>query len=276
MVDLTDADAAQERIHGEEFQREYTEAVQALQVGIPRLRVRCFRWMMPIPRRVEWLFAPLGDGEFEIKIFVGKRGRGKTLQLAWEGVKWMRVKNRDGSDAVRVFANFHLCDPLSGREAEFLNDVADMQDLAEEALATGVPVVFLLDEIQTILNSRYWADVDAKFLALLAMSRHYGVGIYGAVQHEARMDKALRELVDVYILCSRFKLWRFPLFGGKRAEPESIEGYRTGAKGLTWYRWAPWWLRHAYSTKEIVSVTDWKGQKDAGRSPKRSEGAPAS
>lgn len=110
--------------------------------------------------------------------YTGMPGSGKTLALvrrAEQAIKQGRT----------VFANF----PLMGAHQVSLDDICNYQ-FPEDC-------VVLIDEAGRWFNSRQWKDLPPEVFDLFTMHRHVQMDMFIAVQSFARIDKSLREVVEL-------------------------------------------------------------------------------
>lgn len=110
--------------------------------------------------------------------FTGMPGSGKTLAL----VRRAEIAIKQGR---KVFANF----ALKGTYKISLDDLCTYQ-FPEDC-------VVLIDEAGRWFNSREWKDLPAEIFDLFTMHRHVKMDLYIAVQSFARIDKSLREVVEL-------------------------------------------------------------------------------
>jgi len=124
-----------------------------------------------------------------IIVYKGLPGSGKTASLAHFALQELS-RGRD------VWSNFWL-----DYEGDNLRYWSSIEELLE--VENGL---IIMDEAQIYLNSRLWELLPQQFQYKLQLHRHDGLDIYGTVQHEARLDVVMRELVSMYIQCT---FWRF-------------------------------------------------------------------
>lgn len=110
--------------------------------------------------------------------YTGMPGSGKTFALVQRADKAMRAGRM-------VFANF----PLKGTYQISLDDICNYQ-FPEDC-------VVLIDEAGRWFNSREWKDLPHEVFDLFTMHRHVQMDLFIAVQSFARIDKSLREVVEL-------------------------------------------------------------------------------
>lgn len=110
--------------------------------------------------------------------YTGMPGSGKTYALVSRAHKAM-LQGRT------VFANF----PLKGTYQINLDDICNYQ-FPEDC-------VVLIDEAGRWFNSREWKDLPHEVFDLFTMHRHVKMDLFIAVQSFARIDKSLREVVEL-------------------------------------------------------------------------------
>ena len=113
-----------------------------------------------------------------IVAYTGMPGSGKSLALVYRAYKEMR-KGRP------VFANF----PLKGAFQVSLDDLCTYQFPEGSAL--------FIDEAGRWFNSRSWKELPPEIFDLFTMHRHTRMDMFIGVQSFARIDKSLREVVEL-------------------------------------------------------------------------------
>lgn len=110
--------------------------------------------------------------------YTGMPGGGKTYALVWRAYKAIK-------EGRTVFANF----PLKGTYQITLDDLCDYR-FPENS-------VVLIDEAGRWFNSREWKDLPPEVFDMFTMHRHLQMDLYIGVQSFARVDKSLREVVEL-------------------------------------------------------------------------------
>ena len=110
--------------------------------------------------------------------YTGMPGSGKSYALVYRAYKAMQQGRK-------VFANF----PLKGTYQITLDDLCNYQ------FPEGCVVI--IDEAGRWFNSRNWGDLPPEIFDLFTMHRHTQMDLYIAVQSFARIDKSLREVVEL-------------------------------------------------------------------------------
>lgn len=110
--------------------------------------------------------------------YTGMPGSGKTMALVDRAHKAMLAGRT-------VFANF----PLKGTYQISFDDICENQ-FPEDCLV-------LIDEAGRWFNSRSWKDLPPEVFDLFTMHRHVKMDLFIAVQSFARIDKSLREVVEL-------------------------------------------------------------------------------
>lgn len=110
--------------------------------------------------------------------YTGMPGGGKTYALVYRAYKALKQGRT-------VFANF----PLKGCYQITLDDICNYR-FPEDC-------VVLIDEAGRWFNSRQWKDLPSEVFDLFTMHRHVKMDLYIAVQSFARIDKSLREVVEL-------------------------------------------------------------------------------
>jgi len=110
--------------------------------------------------------------------YTGMPGSGKSYALVYRAYKAMQQGRI-------VFANF----PLKGTFQVNLDDLCNYQ-FPEDC-------VLLIDEAGRWFNSRSWKDLPYEIFDLFTMHRHTKMDLYIAVQSFARIDKSLREVIEL-------------------------------------------------------------------------------
>lgn len=193
--------------------------------------------------------------EMPTKLYCGLPGSGKTLMATRDAIVLMRR-------GVRVLSNYYIVDPLTGVEAVRIESWFDMLVYAVDAVVSGTPTVFVIDEIHLWANARFYQQTPGWWLGLVAQRRHYGVGIIGTCQSMGQVEVALRRLIDVVVFVTPTLTKKLPIFT-LRAVPAILldaDGkietnlVKKVPRRFTTMRW---WVYGGYSTAELVAVAEW-------------------
>jgi len=175
-----------------------------------------------------------------IEIVTGLPGSGKTLYSA-ERILKARSEGR------RVLANFHS----KNKRWEF--GLWDDFKRAENALC-------VIDEAQMWLGSRSFKTTGIEDMAVFQQSRKNGLDLLCIVQHEARLDIAVRELTSYLHRCKNV-FGKFTLVKTYAMEDVGSSGGKNG-KDKVFSRYV---FKHrpqlykAYFTTEVIGLRDGKG-----------------
>lgn len=183
------------------------------------------------------------------KLFIGKRGRGKSLALTRE----TQLEMARGS---YVLANCDVYDPLTGQSAHQWVSVGDlMERVAAAVLRDERRIIIVVDEAQNHFDARDWEKTPRWFRQFLAESRHYHVGVLAATQAISQVDKRFRILCDQIIRVRpvlegahhRFALYRYC------AMDENFDSTDEEAKelGTPWLVWVTARAYGGYSTAAL-------------------------
>lgn len=122
-----------------------------------------------------------------ITIFVGRRGRGKTLLMT-------RRLYRRYKMGYKIYTNYNV---------EFPHEKLDAVKLMEMGkelhnCAMGV------DELQTMIDSRNSMSIRNKLISyFILQTRKRNVVLFGTTQHERMIDIRLRQQTDYWVFCQR-------------------------------------------------------------------------
>lgn len=192
--------------------------------------------------------------EPEFTLYIGKRGRGKSLMLT-------RDTQRELARGSVVLSNCRVYDPLSDRHAELWVSVGDlMERVASAVLAGEKRIIIVVDEAQNHFDARDWEKTPRWFRQFLAESRHYHVGVIAATQAISQVDKRFR------ILCDRVVRVRPVLEGVHHAfalyrlvsMDENFNSADEEAKelGAPWLSWVSARAYGGYSTAALPTEED--------------------
>lgn len=220
------------------------------------------------------LFWQLGSYEScERVLRVGLPGSGKSLLTVLHALRLMRA-------GYRVWANFALTDRVTGQRAGLCESWDAFIEVCE---LPGRDKVVVLQEVNLLCSSREWGSLPLQVHKAWAQVRHYGVTMLMDAQHEARVDKVMREILDHVVICEATG-WRrgvrvplldvplapkMPLYRETWATPETVAQCRTlaaqqnvaGAHGEELnvvppgdvvYRWVPGYVHTCYKTHEVL------------------------
>jgi len=131
--------------------------------------------------------------------YLGLPGAGKTYSMVHEV-----VHRRKRNPHLRVYSNMWLDLPGDG-------DFIQLQDWEE--LLDARDGLVLLDEINLWMPSRAWAKLPGPLLWKWAQVRKSGLDVIWTAQHQARVDKLVRELT--WMVYQMFSWRRLGFFAGK-------------------------------------------------------------
>jgi hypothetical protein len=135
---------------------------------------------------------------------IGRPGSGKSYQLTEKAIE-------QADRGRQVFANY----PINHPNCWTFRPV-DLLDLP--------PGVIVIDEAHLWFPARMALKLPPSWLAMLSQTRKNGWDMYWAAQHEARVDRVLRDVSNWMWLCSSWWQWNgHPLyFESKQFEPEKF------------------------------------------------------
>lgn len=140
-----------------------------------------------------WWFQRSRRQEPPFRLYVGKRGRGKSLLLTRD----VQRELRRGS---LVLSNCAVYDPKSERYAHVWLSVGELMERVARAVLDGEKrIIIVVDEAQNHFDARDWDKCPRWFRQFLSESRHYGVGVIAATQAISQVDKRFRILCDEVI-----------------------------------------------------------------------------
>jgi len=146
-----------------------------------------FKWLWE--RRLFW-FQRRRRNEPPFRLYVGKRGRGKSLMLT-------RDVQRELAAGSLVLANYPVYDPLSERCAVEWGSIQQLMEWTAQAVLEDQPrIIIAIDEAQNHFDARDWESCPRWWRQFLAESRHYHVGVLAATQAISQVDKRFRILTD--------------------------------------------------------------------------------
>lgn len=176
------------------------------------------------------------------RLYLGKRGRGKSLMLTRDA----QLELAAGSVVV---SNYLIYDPWSQRSCIVCDSFQDIMTtcLIEVRKNLERPedqrrrIILVVEEAQEVFNARKWQDLPLWFMSFMQASRHYHVGIFAATQSFGSVDKSFRLLCDE-ITRTRPALpglqHRLPVFRlvelGENPDSTDEEGKELGAASLVW------------------------------------------
>ena len=184
--------------------------------------------------------------------YVGLPGSGKTYALAWRGLEALRAGRR-------VFSNFGLegSIPLRSWDHENVGNTKDPGPpcTCGECFVSIEDAVVLVDEINLWAPSRLWNALPLGLLHRWAQVRKYRTQIIWSSQHEARVDKVIREVTGWVWMCSPTPLSFGRRFSYVAFEPHDLR--RVGGRPLDrnglWLRRG---IAASYDTFELVATGD--------------------
>lgn len=169
-----------------------------------------------------------------ISIIEGRPGQGKTLY----GVDliFTHLANKSTYVVSNIEISFERNDKRQERFQlisldNTINDILNLQDQFDEIFIEKKlkRIVIIVDEIQTILNSRNWDNLPPQFQFFLQQHRHYRVDMVGLTQSIKRADVVMRELVQYFFRLYKIFVLKLPFVGTVgliwrfEYDPDSIE-----------------------------------------------------
>lgn len=197
------------------------------------------RWEFRDHKPRFWFFRKLGRLERAMLLIVGRRGEGKTLVATDIALRRMRAGER-------VYANYEITDYQAGLRAGRVYSLADLCELSD--------CTVIVDEANLWCDSRSFAKIPLEVRSRWAQSRHFGLSLVFTAQHEDRVDKILRELVDWVVICQKPR-WlpkRAPLVTLHYTWLEEVEQVRRGVLSKAEQHVISPAVYAAYDTHEIV------------------------
>jgi hypothetical protein len=138
-----------------------------------------------------WWIQRLKRDEPPFRLYIGKRGRGKSLAMTRDVQKEMHKKR------ALVLSNYPVYDPYTDTNAIEWSTVEEMMNLVAQAvLDDRQRIIIAIDEAQNHFDARDWETCPRWFRTFLAESRHYHVGVIAATQSISQVDKRFRILCD--------------------------------------------------------------------------------
>lgn len=151
-----------------------------------------------------------------IKLFVGRKGSGKTLQMV-RSAQWFFRRG------YKVYSNFPcwgyspksvpknwfervLNGLFPGRLIPVLSEFIYTEQLEDKLKATfeqKLPTLFLLDEAPVMYHSREWKNFDLDLIYAVNQSRKSNVHMFMSAQTYNGVDKQLRETADYVYICEK-------------------------------------------------------------------------
>lgn len=149
-----------------------------------------------------------------IKLYVGRKGSGKTLQMV-KSSQWFFKRG------YKVFSNFPVwgLSPVIAKNKwqRVLNVVFKKyvptlatyiytEELEERLKATfeeKKPTLFLIDEAPVMYHSREWKSFDLDLIYAVNQSRKSNVHVFLSAQTYNGVDKQLRETADFVFMCEK-------------------------------------------------------------------------
>ena len=180
--------------------------------------------------------------------YIGLPGSGKTYGMTRRGVQAMAagrtVFSNYGVKGTHVLGAWDHANPdpkLSNPPCECGSCFVSISD-----------AMILIDEVNLWAPSRYWANLPLALLHRWAQVRKYGIQVIWSAQHEARVDKALREVTGWMWQCEPVLLRRW--FRYTAFEPSDLRK-SMGVKALDqeYVRLRPD-IASAYDTFAILGV----------------------
>jgi len=183
-----------------------------------------------------------------ITVIEGRPGQGKTVY----GVELIQ----DGLANKRTFvaSNIELFfkdNDSRLKRWKYLNlrtTVSDILSLDLEYIYKTLKcdrILLVIDECQTIMNSRRWLEMPPEFEYFLQQHRHYRFDMVGLTQSIKRADVVMRELVQRFYRIYKVLVLPIPFLGVLgfflrfEYDPDSIESQTRNYENIGWFGLLP-------------------------------------
>lgn len=151
------------------------------------LRARCATTGEKLPR---WHHLPRHE-DLPVTLYVGLPGGGKSLAMTRFCLYQMAAGKR-------VWTNYPLWHRPLGLRAGYVDS---WDAFLQVAALPGRDKVIAIQEGGNLCNARDWAQLPSRVRDTWNTIRHFGVHLVMDAQHEEKVDKALRQVVQ-YVLIS--------------------------------------------------------------------------
>jgi len=212
----------------------------------------------PVPR---WWQRKKLENERDCRLYIGKRGSGKTLAAVQEAV----IRLDRGEDVV---SNIPLRSCRTGRCSRPFTSWNDLYDELTGEYLSNCSV--FLDEAMAWLDSRQYKEASKQGAWVMReweQSRKRGVGYILTAIDYGSVEKRMRTLLDLVVLCQSSFLGRhtrFPIFHQAYLDPYDMLMLQEGnqvpeslveKKGRL--AWISDYAYHSYDTHGIVGGCTW-------------------
>jgi|GEM_PF-2581273 len=138
-----------------------------------------------------------------IKLFVGKKGSGKTLQMIKDAQYFFNNGYKVYSNvACWGYKNNGFLRKKTRVKAEFIY-FDELQKIIKNTLENKNPTLFMLDEVPVMFHSRNWKTFDLDLIYALNQSRKTDVHLFMSAQIFTAVDKQLRLTADYIYMCEK-------------------------------------------------------------------------
>lgn len=169
-----------------------------------------------------------------IQAIVGYQGSGKTFRLVWEA-------HRAIKRGYKVFTNVRIKGTYQ----------LTWDDLVNYTFPPGS--VVLIDEAGRYFNSRKWSQLPDAVFDLFTLERHLRLTLIIAVQNFNRIDKSLREVIELVWWARNIPMMPFFMYEGYYdVEHVGLKG-ECQTRSIVW-RWTK--SRKLYDTHGMASTID--------------------
>lgn len=204
-----------------------------------------------------------------IRAYTGLTGSGKTLSMVRDATyHWKNYRRPIYSNfqmSVFDYNNSWLWPRMNGKKVEAT--VLKNEDFIYKMLSTENGL-FLVDEAGFVFNNRLWKKLPFDLIARFQESRKVGIDIFYTTQNIQRVDKVLRDLTHVQVMCSfvDFPLTDIHLFLRNYAYTNPIIGHDSKENRKLYFAWEdniPFWqfkkYYKMYDTLERIPFSAVKG-----------------
>jgi len=217
-----------------------------------------------------WWSRPKLKNERDCRLYIGKRGSGKSLHAVKEACERL-----DRGET--VVANITIRSPRTGRCSIPFRSWNDLRDPETGDYLENCSI--FLDEAMRWLDSRNYKEASKQGAWVMAeweQSRKRGVGYILTAIDYGSVEKRMRTLLDWVFLCqptffSRHS--RLPIYRVAKLDPYDMlmvqEGNQIPERLIEekgGWSWVPDYAFHGFDTHELVGGCEWKDVKQVDRS----------
>ena len=151
-----------------------------------------------------------------ITIIEGKPGQGKTVFGTDQILRALENKKTYVASNIEIDTKLLKRHSFRFEQLSLDNTIQDILNIDTKKVYEEFGcnrILIVIDEVQTIMNSREWDKMPPEFQFFLQQHRHFRMDIIGLTQSIRRADVVMRELVQYFYRIYKVAVIKIPFVG---------------------------------------------------------------